>query len=179
MLAAQCAYISLVARLWSEFANVVAPPASQSATMRVASLPGAPASSRSQGRAELVADVLAGGAVDGVPLSLTVGAGIGDRTLVANDLAVLHPLVHAAFTVRVLAHIRFFPLPSTWGSRPTSLHLAAQRLVTFPWPHEGGHGRVDRALAETVVAPANPWGRCHHSDSPHPTGTTCLPVDSG
>src|SRR6478752_4538906 len=70
MLAAQCAYISLVARLWSEFANVVAPPASQSATMRVASLPGAPASSRSQGPAELVAGLLAGGAVDGVPLSL-------------------------------------------------------------------------------------------------------------
>src|SRR4029077_2958107 len=134
MLAAQCAYISLVARLWSEFANVVAPPASQSATMRVASLPGAPASSRAQGPAELVADVLAGGAVDGVPLSLTVVAGIGDRTLVANDLAVLHPLVDAAFTVRVLAHIRFFPLASTWGSKPTSLHLAAQRLVTFPWP---------------------------------------------
>jgi hypothetical protein len=75
-----------------------------------------------------------GRAVDGVPLSLTVVAGIGDRTLVANDLAVLHPLVDAAFTVRVFAHIRFFPLASTWGSRPTSLHLAAQRLVTFPWP---------------------------------------------
>src|SRR6185312_8752750 len=30
-----------------------------------------------------------GRAVDGVPLSLTVVAGIGDRTLVANDLAVL------------------------------------------------------------------------------------------
>src|SRR6476659_2077576 len=135
MLAAQCAYISLVARLWSEFANVVAPPASQSATMRVASLPGAPASSRSQGPAELVAGLLAGGAVDGVPLSLTVVAGVGDRTLVANDLAVLHPLVDAAFTVRVLAHIHFFPLASTWGSRPpTSLHLAAQRLLTFPWP---------------------------------------------
>jgi hypothetical protein len=124
----------LVAGLRSETANVVAPLASQSATVRVASLTGAPASSRSRGPAELVADVLAGAAVDGVPLSLTVVAGVGDRTLVANDLAVLHPLVDAAFTVRVLAPIHFFPLASTWGSRPTSLHLAAQRLVTFPWP---------------------------------------------
>jgi hypothetical protein len=128
MLAAQCAYISLVAGLRSEAANVVAPLASQSAMVRVASLTGAPASSCSRGPTELVADVLAGAAVDGVPRSLTV-VGVGDRTLVADDLAVLHPLVDAAVTVRVLAHIRYFPLASTWGSRPTSLHLAAQRLA--------------------------------------------------
>lgn len=94
MLAAQCAYISLVAGLRSEAANVVAPLASLSAMVRVASLTGAPASSCSRGPTELVADVLAGAAVDGVPRSLTA-VRVGDRTIVADDLAVLHPLVDA------------------------------------------------------------------------------------